>query len=397
MSKNSYTISLTKHHILREIWLNPGISRTDLSLSMNLNKSTITKAISDLEEIGIISTVDIGDPGPRGGRRPLRLDISQDFGFILGLEIRTDAVVAAGVSLRGDILFSKTIPMKWGTRSLQEILAAIFKKLESTISEAQLPLIGIGLGMPGTIDPEKGILYYSKPLNIDDQIDVASLCRELTPYPVLIENDGNCCAWGELVFRKSECPDHFLYVLGEFRPHAVREMNLRIPAIGLGLVLDRKLQYGQRHCSGEFQSVFHTPGFLNSFSLSDDELKLFEKDPIRIEAIIRELARNVALLVNVLNLDAVIIGGNFEDYEDMIRTKFMEAIAENWPAIPIFKRQVLFSRMKGLNVAYGAAAVFVEKLFSFPNDLNDHFVGNIEFFERFSRQETARKTLVRRV
>ena len=381
MGKNGYTISLTKHHILREIWTNPGISRTDLSQKMELNKSTITKAIADLEDIGILETAETGDPGPRGGRRRIRMEIAQTFGFILGAEIRTDKAIVVAVSLQGAVLHRETISLEWESRTISDALATIFDAVPRVTAIVGMPILGVGIGLPGTIDPEKGIVYYSGPLEIDDPLGLAELCRKLTDIPVLVENDGNCCAWGELVFRKRECPEHFLYVLGEFRPHAVTKSKLRIPAIGLALVLDRKLQYGQGHCKGEFQSIFHTPGFLNSFSLSDEEIRKIEQAPERMELIIRELAKNLALLVNVLNLDAVIVGGNFEEYEEQIQEAFLEAINQNWPAKPIFSRQVLFSRMKDLPVAYGAAAMFVERLFAIPSDLDDPFANKLHILE----------------
>lgn len=339
---------------------------------MNLNKSTITKVISRLEEMGIISVTEEGSPGPKGGRRPIGLTISPDFGIILGLEIRPDNYVATAVSFLGDILFTKTNPISWGDKSLETVLSEVLEELDEPVRNLGIPLVGIGLGMPGTIDPDAGIIYFSAPLNIEEPTDFQSICHNLTPIPMIVENDGNCCAWGELVFRKEECPDNFLFILGEFRPHATTKSDLRIPAIGLGLVLDRKIEYGEMHTSGEFQSIFHSPSFLNSFSMTDIDVEKIEKDPRLMEDIIRELARNMALIVNILNLGAVIIGGNFEDYQELIKKVLMEEIESNWPAKPMFNRAVLFSQLKEYAVAYGAAAMFVEKLFSIPDSVDNN-------------------------
>ena len=382
MGKAGYTVNYTRHHLLRTIWLNPGISRVDLARLMKLNKSTVTKVINSLEEIGIISVTEEGAPGPKGGRRPIGLAITPDFGIILGLELRPDKYVATAVSFSGDILFIRTNKISWHDKSLETVLSEVLDELDEPVKELNIPLVGIGVGMPGTINPDKGIIYFSAPLNIHKDTDFQSICRNLTPIPMMIENDGNCCAWGELVFRKKECPDNFLFILGEFRPHAITKSDLRIPAIGLGLVLDRKIGYGELHTSGEFQSIFHSSGFLNSFSMSDIDVEKIEQDPRLMEDIIRELARNMALIVNVLNLGAVIIGGNFEDYQDLINKVFMEEIENNWPAKPIFNRSVLFSQLKEHVVAYGAAAMFVEKLFSYPNSVEGPGSNSIDLLDK---------------
>lgn len=368
MSKQSgYTFSLTPHLILRKIWLTPGISRIDLSRELGLNKSTITTSIGELERVGIIRTAEAGAAGPKGGRKPIALEIDPAFGFILGLELRTDQYVAAGVSVQGDILFTAVAPIDWSDKDLPTMIRHILAELDTSIREVGIPLLGIGLGLPGTIDPDRGIIYYSGPLEIDKPLHFDAISRNLAAVPIKIENDGNCCAWGELVFRKEECPENFLFIMGEFRPLAVRRETMRIPAIGLGLVLGRRIQYGAHHTSGEFQSVFHSPKYLNSFSMADDLFKKLEEDPGLLKNMFRELAQNMALLVNVLNLEALILGGSFEEYQEIVEPILMEEIDKNWPIPHPASRRILFSRLRETAVAFGAAAMFIEKLFALPD------------------------------
>ena len=371
MRQSGYTFSLTRHLILRSIWLEPGISRSDLARRLELNKSTITTATTDLEALRIIRSAASGVAGPKGGRKPVGLEIDPTFGFILGLELGTDRYVAVGVSVHGTILFSECGPVEWQNKSIAEVLREILRLLEGKIEGVGTPLLGVGLGAPGTIDSGTGIIYHSGPLEISDPLNFGELCRDISPLPMMIENDGNCCAWGELVFRKDQCPDNFLFIMGEFRPHAARSEKVRVPSIGLGLVLGRKIQYGELNTSGEFQSVFHSPKFLNSFSIADGLIGKLEEDPGLMERMIRELAQNMALIVNVLNLGAVIVGGSFEAYRELIESIFLEEIEKNWPTPQAFPRTILFSQLKENAVAYGAAAMFVEKLFSLPEHSED--------------------------
>ena len=62
--------------ILRLIWQHKGISRIEIANELGIDKSTVTKIISNLSEIGIISEIAQGSTGPQGGRRPIFLEIS---------------------------------------------------------------------------------------------------------------------------------------------------------------------------------------------------------------------------------------------------------------------------------------------------------------------------------
>ena len=78
-----------------------------------------------------------------------------------------------------------------------------------------------------------------------------------------------------------------------------------------------------------------------------------------------ELARNLALLVNTLDLSRVFIGGSIEKYRGLLIPILEEQIQGNWP----YGRKdvtIELSELGELVVAYGAAAMFLERLFSLP-------------------------------
>ena len=53
--------------ILRLVWQKKGISRVEIANTLNLDKSTVTKIVSSLNDIGIINEIAQGETGPQGG------------------------------------------------------------------------------------------------------------------------------------------------------------------------------------------------------------------------------------------------------------------------------------------------------------------------------------------
>jgi len=130
--------------------------------------------------------------------------------------------------------------------------------------------------MSGIIDR---IIYQSFPLKIKEAIDFYSPLERIISVPVRIENDANCCCWAELVHLKSMRPKNFIFILGEFRKEETSDREPGGLAIGMGLVLNGSVHYGENFSAGEFRSAFRTGDNKSQFSLPDEKIKLAESDP----------------------------------------------------------------------------------------------------------------------
>ena len=56
--------------------------------------------------------------------------------------------------------------------------------------------VGVGIGVPGTVDRKKGIVRYSNNIRWEDVPLVKEMSTYL-PIPVEIANDADCAALGE--------------------------------------------------------------------------------------------------------------------------------------------------------------------------------------------------------
>ncbi|MCG8477713.1 MAG: ROK family transcriptional regulator, partial [Spirochaetales bacterium] len=159
----NYVSKVNITRVLRTIWLNPGLSRVDISRRLGLNKSTVSKIVAYLEDLRIVETAAVGDAGPTGGRRPIHLRIKPDWGCVMGVEIQTEAFTVVGINLHGDVFFSHTEPLDLRRYDLVDAFTGIVERFRSGLEATGMPLIGIGVGLPGFVDPVRGVLTASMP------------------------------------------------------------------------------------------------------------------------------------------------------------------------------------------------------------------------------------------
>ncbi len=364
----NYISEVNITRVLRAVYLNHGLSRVDIAKLLGLNKSTVSKIVGYLEEIGIVETAAVGDAGPTGGRRPIHLRIRPNWGCIMGVEIQTEAFTVVGINLNGDVFFSHTEPLDLRGKHIVDTFVEIVRQFLPSLDALEMPLIGIGVALPGFVDPERGVLRASKPLEIYQDVPFVHEARKRLglSIPILVDNDANCGCWGELAFKHTDRPPNFLFVLGELRKHTIEMDDYRIMALGLGLVLNGSVHHGHEFSAGEFRSINYHPDTVNQFAVTDDEARQFLQNPRVDSIIVDQLARHIAFLVNVLNLGKVVIGGPLETLSEELTAAIYHHIRVNWAYPEPVKCQVAVSRLGEQAAAYGAAGMFIEHLIEVP-------------------------------
>ncbi len=365
MSTQMQINTINMSRVLRSIRLNRGCSRADMCRELGLNKSTVTKNVQVLLDRGIVEEIREGEAGPQGGRRPVALGIRQDFCYILGLEIQTESYRAVICNARGEQVFSRTGRLTGGEPSLMDYFRRSFEELKPYLD--QFRVLGIALGLSGVVNTEEGMIRHSMSFGIKEPLDFARQAGRLAGMPVLIENDANCGCWGDLAGQKAGREENSLFLLSEFREADTRRPGHPSLSVGMGLVLGGKVHYGKDFSAGEFTSVLRPPGGKGQFFLDGEPLG---RDWPRRETaldLIREIAGNLAFLVNSLNLSRIVIGGTLEDFPDELPDILDRRIQEAWPYEDRVDCQIDFSRRGDLTVAYGACSYFLERIFGLPD------------------------------
>ena len=118
--------------------------------------------------------------------------------YYAGLDLGGTFVKGGIVDEEGEILVKDKIPTG-RERPYTEIaadMARLVKDLAVRADLAEGQLAGVGIGSPGLIDAENGVIVYSNNIRWEN-VPLCGAVREQLGVPVCITNDANAAALGE--------------------------------------------------------------------------------------------------------------------------------------------------------------------------------------------------------
>ncbi len=365
MYSSKRTKLINKKLILRTIWLKPGISRIEIARRLGLDKSTVTNLVAEMIAFGLIVATDEGEAGPHGGRKPIHLEINEDFACVIGFELRAASFIAVVVNLAGRILFQLRQDLPFNREGLAEAFLEAYGYVSERLKALGYRPLGVGVGISGIVDTSSGNIRFSIPLGVYEKYAFGVAVASHIDIPVFIENDANCCAWGEIAFHKAANLRDFMFVLIECRNDGQEAEGFCGVGIGIGIVIDGKVHRGLDFSAGEFRSAFWHERSSTQFSITEAEMAKLKMDEATRARFIQELCVNLALFINTLNLKQVFIGGDIELCGDGIVSILREAVNRNWPYNDPVVCDIRFSSVGDWAVAYGAAGMLLDRLFAY--------------------------------
>lgn len=364
--------------ILKLVWEKKLISRVEIATTLNLDKSTVTKAVNELTEAGILMETLQGTSGPLGGRRPVYLEITGNFACVGGIEINPDGIVCCLLNLQGKMLFSqveKITPRMEGGERVEDSFARGSQILTEKANELNIKLVGIGVGLPALLSTEKGQITYSLPLMIQQPMSIVSTFSEIAGLPVLIENDARCCCFSEIIssMATSRVSDvtNMIFVLTEYRAYKAVQHSPKNLAVGLGLVLNSQILKGPDDSAGEFRSMLWEEGNKGQFCAGEGNLSSIITDNEELHSVFFELSQHIAFLVNTLNLSTVYLGGVEKSYLLILKEYIQDRIKIQWSYQNERNIEIKMASFGENAVAHGAASMYLSKLFSIQNNLQN--------------------------
>jgi len=159
--------------------------------------------------------------------------------YALGVDIGGTKVSVTLGNSRGRILAKEVVPTETGKKSKRcvERIVATLERLRRSAGRSQ-KISGIGVGIPGPIEPKKGIVEKSPHLRGWQGSPLKSTIERKLKLPVFITNDANAAAVGEKMFGAGRGVRDFVYLTIS-------------TGIGGGVVLGGKLLLGASFGAGE--------------------------------------------------------------------------------------------------------------------------------------------------
>lgn len=369
------------------------ISRTEIASLSELSLATVSSIVADLIESGLVEELGAGES--TGGRKPVLLVLNPRAGFVVGLKLMEHAITSAVTDLDADVLHHRITPLR-GQHAPATVIRAIIRAIEKTLHESQIErarVLGIGIGMPGVIDGETGICRYT-PFFQWRNVNIAEPIEAHFGLPVYLDNDVNTLTIAEQWFGYGHGVDHFVVVtVGR--------------GIGAGIVVNGQFYRGAIGGAGELGHIVATEdgplchcgkrGCLEAVAADPAVLRLVREaidagretilsggpeldlemvsqaaaagDSLAREVLTqtgRALGRGIASLINILNPQLVIVGGEgvragpwrLEPMTQTIREHAFNGLAD--------ELQIVIEPAGDETWARGAAAVVLGEVFKSP-------------------------------
>lgn len=289
----------------------------------------------------------------------------------IGIDLGGTAVKIGLVSSDGKVRDSFQIPTLGSSANADMIVDNIIKSVSKLI--AMNPKVGvksIGIGIPGFTNPMTGVITFIPNIPVFQGYPVTAKIEKVLGLPVFVDNDANNAARGEYLFGSAKGFRNFVFItLGT--------------GIGGGMFVNGDLYDGYRNYAGEVGHMTVVPegricgcgnyGCWEAYSSvtamvkraksiiekgNETSLKKYYPDKLEAKVIADEARKGdfiaehifneaakysgvgIANLINILNPEAVIIGGGVSNAGKFLLEKISHftqiyAVQKSWEAATI--------------------------------------------------------------
>ena len=277
----------------------------------------------------------------------------------IGVDIGGTSIVAARFS-DNEMLDKKEVPTG-AERPAEQIMESLYEVIEMVLTDE---VVGIGIGMPGFMDSESGVILQINNIPSFNGFAIKPKVAEKFGLPSFQNNDANCFALGETYYGAGKKYTNLVGItLGT--------------GLGGGIILNRKIHTGLMGGAGELGCVpFHggisedicsAALFKNKYGTTGAELyKKAKSGDTEALAVFDELGRNIGellrLVTYVLSPEAFVIGGSVANSWDLLEKPIREDLNSKFLA-PMISKEVDLVRAELDNAGlYGAAALCISQM-----------------------------------
>ncbi len=291
--------------------------------------------------------------------------------YILGLDLGGTKISCGIVSEKGEILGKPIITPTEADKPKEHIINNFRRCVDRALNtHSSISVSGIGIGSPGPLDSENGIILSPGNLPTLHGCNLKREIEDAYSIPVRIDNDANCFVVGEALF-------------GAGRGFSIVTGLTLGTGLGCGIVIDGRIFKGATSTSAEIwktpyldgnfedkvsgrgiQSTYTSHGG-NLISAKEIAKRARKGAKIAIESMGEfsyHLGIVISFMVNLLDPDVVILGGSIQKDWALFKKTTLNTIMVNINPIPWRHLKVSPSKLGDSAGIIGAASLFFEDL-----------------------------------
>ena len=367
--------------------------RNEIARELGLTLPTITNSINEMIREGLVITEPLSQESrnKNSGRRPLAVAFRREAAYAIGIELGPYYSRAILVNLRGEAVESVTNPK--ASESYGKMLSELENLVEHFLHRIDRDqLIGIGIGVPGFVDTDRGRIRYTFREDWNGKTLGEDLGRRFS-VPVSVDNNTRLRATGYEMLLREERPGMFAYFFvsrGIACPILMNDLVLSGDSAGAGelgqTVLLSSDQKGRKRTVTTDQLASESALFeLCRREMAEGRLAALRKrldagedltmrlilelqmgGDRQIDALIDSCIRGQALamanVVNLLNPNAVIVDAYMMEWEAN-RKRLIDYAREHFFGINEEDVKIRFRDYDSYDGALGAALGCIQKNF----------------------------------
>ena len=396
VSNREFTKTINQFNILNTIRRAGLISRVEIAELTGQSRAAVTNITAHLLKEKVIVEKETKTSSSRGRRRVL-LALNPAAAYVVGVKLSAFQVSFAVTNMQADVLSSLIVPVRIGKKSVEFVADLIEEGIRHCVSEALInmsKISGIGIGIPGLVNSEKGITYWSA-LYKKGNTTLRNLIQNRLNIKTYIENDANTVTLAQQWFGEGKGVDNFLVVTVEH-------------GVGMGIVVNGQIYRGVKGIGAEFGHMVIKPGgalcrcgkrgciesyvadysvleaaidarkagkwqFSNISSLTIEEVTaIAKKGEPALQKIFKRsgeiLGLGISGLVQIFNPEKIIIAGEgvragallFEPMQKMVKAHTTPEMFETL--------QIVIQKWQDKDWARGAASLVLQELYKSPLD-----------------------------
>lgn len=219
------------------------LSRAAIGDLTGFSRAKVTSVLAHLLDTGILQETEVGES--TGGRRPRLLTFNGAFGYVAGVDLGATSVDVALADFSGTVIGhqARSLDVRDGPEPVLKEIIVLLNTLLQANQVTPEQLFGVGMGVPGPVEFDTGLLTAPPIMPGWDQYPIQRTLRKAFPRAqVVVDNDVNMMALGELWAGQGMGVDNFIYVkIGT--------------GIGCGIVAGGRLYRGSTGCAGDIGHI----------------------------------------------------------------------------------------------------------------------------------------------
>ncbi len=362
--------NLNQQIVLNLIRKHGSISGADLAKITKLQPATISRILQALNGMGLIEEAGMAQSTKLGGKRPTLWRLKADFGYVLGIEVLPYELRGVLLDFTSTLVAEKADTQVVANRpeNVAENVSHLVKALCDSAAIAMANVIGVGLGISGLVDAHAGMVRYSIGLGMQDY-PIQEVLEQKLGLRVLADNDANAGAVATKWMGCGVNAEHLVYLT----------INESVTGIGCGIIIHGQLYRGVTCSAGELTlalpalrelsaegrqhgepapaEAMTMPALIERARASDEHARAI------LAGLGKIIAQEIARLIDLLNPELVILGGDIVPAEDMILQPIRAEVQRLTLALPFRAAQIRMTSLGRNAVALGAAANVFKEIF----------------------------------